>query len=74
MTAGHRAAILAAWPEMHDRVFTLRRDGGDISDPVGMPVEIYQSCAEQIDEELAKWLEQLGDDFFPVSDSESKGK
>ena len=49
MTRGHRAAILAAWPEMQDRVHTLRRDGGDIADPVGMPVEIYEACAEQID-------------------------
>ena len=36
MTRGHQAAIQAAWPDMHDRVHTLRRDGGDITDPVGM--------------------------------------
>lgn len=69
MTNGHRSAILAAWPELHDRVRTLRRDGGDISDPVGMPVEVYQSCADQIGTELAAWLESLDDDFFPVTDS-----
>ncbi len=67
MTNGHRAAILAAWPDMGDRVFTLRRDGGDITDPVGMPVDVYQECAEQIDRELAAWLESLDDDFFPES-------
>jgi protein-tyrosine phosphatase len=66
MTRGHRAAIVAAWPEMHDRVHTLRRDGGDISDPVGMPVEVYESCADQIDRELAAWLDALDDDFFPT--------
>jgi tRNA threonylcarbamoyl adenosine modification protein (Sua5/YciO/YrdC/YwlC family) len=65
MTRGHRNAILAAWPEMHDRVFTLRRDGGDIGDPVGYPVEVYESCANQIDNELAAWIEALDDDFFP---------
>jgi protein-tyrosine phosphatase len=69
MTQGHRAAILAAWPDMHDRVHTLRRDGGDISDPVGMPVEVYQACAEQIDRELAAWIESLDADFFPVTTS-----
>lgn len=69
MTRGHRAAILAAWPDMRDRVHTLRRDGGDISDPVGMPVEVYQSCAEQIDQELAVWIESLDGDFFPVTTS-----
>lgn len=65
MTRGHQSAILAAWPNLHDRVFTLRRDGGDISDPVGMPVEVYQQCAEQIDQELTKWLDELGDAFLP---------
>lgn len=70
MTRGHRDAILAAWPEMNDRVFTLRRDGGDITDPVGMPVEVYHECADQIDRELAAWLETLDDDFFPESTSD----
>ncbi|WP_442506494.1 Sua5/YciO/YrdC/YwlC family protein [Novipirellula sp. SH528] len=66
MTRGHRAAILAAWPDMHERVFTLRRDGGDISDPVGMAVEVYEACADQINEELGKWLDSFGEDFFPT--------
>tara|TARA_R110002049_G_scaffold2750_2_gene21794 strand:- start:679632 stop:680771 length:1140 start_codon:yes stop_codon:yes gene_type:complete len=69
MTRGHRDAILAGFPDLHDRVFTLRRDGGDISDPVGMSVEVYESCAQQIESELTKWLDALGDDFFPTSDS-----
>ena len=64
MTRGHRAAILAAWPAMHDRVFTLRRDGGDVSDPVGMPLEVYESCANQMDAELDAWIDSLDDDFF----------
>ncbi|TWU54627.1 Low molecular weight protein-tyrosine-phosphatase YwlE [Rubripirellula tenax] len=65
MTRGHRAAILAAWPGLHDRVFTLRRDGGDIADPVGMPVDVYEACADQIEGELRAWIDSLGDDFFP---------
>ncbi len=65
MTRGHRAAILAAWPGLHDRVFTLRRDGGDIADPVGMAVEVYESCATQIEIELRAWVESLDDNFFP---------
>ncbi|MCC9599907.1 Sua5/YciO/YrdC/YwlC family protein [Stieleria sp. JC731] len=67
MTRAHRAAILAAWPEMHDRVFTLRRDGGDITDPIGMPVDSYRKCADQMENELSVWLEHLGEDFFPVA-------
>jgi len=57
---------------MHDRVHTLRRDGGDIHDPVGMPVESYQACAQEIDEELSKWVDALGDDFFPRPVSETE--
>lgn len=67
MTRGHQAAILAAWPDMHDRVHTLRRDGGDVADPVGMPTEVYASCAEQIESELSKWVDALDDNFFPVT-------
>ncbi len=72
MTRGHQAAILAAWPDMHERVHTLRRDGGDITDPVGMPVEAYLSCAEQIENELSAWVDAMDDDFFPIT-SASKG-
>ncbi|KAA5543117.1 protein tyrosine phosphatase [Roseiconus nitratireducens] len=67
MTRSHRAAILAAWPEMQDRVFTLRLDGGDISDPIGMPVDAYRQCAAQMEKELQQWLERLDDQFFPQS-------
>ncbi|MEM6688584.1 MAG: L-threonylcarbamoyladenylate synthase [Planctomycetota bacterium] len=66
MTSHHRAAILAAWPSMHESVHTLRSDGGDISDPVGMPVEVYRSCADQMRNELSQWLDRLVDDqWFP---------
>ncbi|EMI52518.1 arsenate reductase/protein-tyrosine-phosphatase family protein [Rhodopirellula sallentina] len=72
LTRRHRDAILAAWPDRKDRVFTLRRDGGDVSDPVGMPVDVYEQCADQIRDELEKWLDALDDDFFPkTSDTES---
>jgi len=65
MTRGHRAAILAAWPEMSDRVFTLRPDGGDIADPVGGSVELYEQCARQIEESLDSWFARLSDTFLP---------
>ncbi len=67
MTRGHRAAILAAWPEMSDRIHTVRPDGGDVADPVGGSVELYEQCARQIDESLDRWVERLADDFLPRS-------
>jgi protein-tyrosine phosphatase len=65
MTRRHRDAIVAAWPDRAERVCTLRRDGGDVSDPVGMSVEVYEQCADQIVSELEGWLSELPPDFFP---------
>ncbi|WP_164100472.1 Sua5/YciO/YrdC/YwlC family protein [Candidatus Laterigemmans baculatus] len=59
MTRGHREMLLARYPEAADRVYTLRIDGGDISDPVGCPTEVYEACADQIDAELERWMERL---------------
>ncbi len=67
MTRGHRAAILAAWPDRAEQVRTLRRDGGDIADPVGSPVDVYQHCAEQMERELTAFIENLPADFLPVT-------
>lgn len=59
MTDRHRHALVSHWPSAAGRTFTLRRDQGDVSDPIGMPVEHYQACAEQIDENIKKWVEIL---------------
>lgn len=67
MTRGHRAAILAAWPEMADRIHTVRPDGGDVADPVGGSIELYEQCARQIAESLDRWVERLADDFLPTA-------
>ena len=57
MTNGHRAAIVNRWPHLEKKTFTVRRDNGDISDPIGGPVELYRQCAEQIRENLVQWVE-----------------
>jgi tRNA threonylcarbamoyl adenosine modification protein (Sua5/YciO/YrdC/YwlC family) len=62
MTRGHREAILNEYPEAADRVHVLSRDGGDISDPFGSSVEVYQRCAEEIERNLTEILAR-----FPVS-------
>jgi len=35
-----------------------------------MPVEVYESCANQIDGELSAWIDELDDDFFPSNAGE----
>ncbi len=65
LTNGHRNAIVSQWPELKDTVKTLRPDGGDISDPIGSPVAVYQSCAQQIDQCLEHWLQHIDFSQFP---------
>ncbi len=72
MTRGHRASILTAWPDRAHQVRTLRRDGGDIADPVGSSVEIYKHCAEQLERELKAWIDSLPADFLPSAVTPSK--
>ncbi|GAB4159892.1 MAG: Sua5/YciO/YrdC/YwlC family protein [Planctomycetaceae bacterium] len=48
MTKSHRDSILAAWPELADRVELLSREGHDISDPIGGGRREYELCEEEI--------------------------
>lgn len=58
MTNGHRQALITHWPEIADRTHVLSNDGADISDPFGGPLPLYETCAKQIDDHLAKWVEK----------------
>ena len=59
MTNGHRQALISHWPMLEPRTKTLRADGGDISDPIGSPVEVYKACADQIEQGLKHWVDQV---------------
>lgn len=59
MTAGHRDAILQAWPEAEPRVHLISRGRGDVADPIGGPMELYRRCAEQLDAYLEAWAAEL---------------
>ncbi len=69
MTGNHAQAILRNFPQLADRVHPLRGDGGDVVDPIGGPLEVYESCAQQIDRELQRWVERLEADWLPVEES-----
>ena len=56
MTEGHRQALLSQWPGAVNRTFPVARETGDVADPVGLPVEFYQRCADQIDQHLLWWV------------------
>ncbi len=58
MTSAHRQMVLAQWPTAGNRVHVLGRDQGDIFDPIGMPLEYYEACAQQIDHHLGWWINE----------------
>lgn len=59
MTRGHRDAILDAFPEAESRVHLISQGRGDVSDPIGGPLDLYRRCAEQLDNYLANWADEL---------------
>ena len=59
MTNGHRQALISHWPTLETRTKTVRRDGADVSDPIGCSIDVYQSTAQQIDEQLAEWVKEF---------------
>ena len=59
MTGGHRQAILRRWPDAASRTLTLRPDAGDINDPIGGPISVYRTCAEQVENALHMRIHEL---------------
>ncbi|NLX77826.1 MAG: low molecular weight protein arginine phosphatase [Clostridiaceae bacterium] len=65
MTRDHKRMILDVYPEAADKVFTLKEYAGypeddwDISDPFGYDIEVYESCAEELETVLLKILDRL---------------
>jgi protein-tyrosine-phosphatase/tRNA A37 threonylcarbamoyladenosine synthetase subunit TsaC/SUA5/YrdC len=57
MTRGHREAILDEYPEAAERVQVLSRNGKDISDPFGNNVDVYEQCAQEIEQYLRQILD-----------------
>jgi protein-tyrosine phosphatase len=59
MTRSHREAILSYWPNADMRLNVLRMDGGDISDPIGGSLAVYEACAQQLEKEIAKRMDEI---------------
>ncbi|QDS98374.1 L-threonylcarbamoyladenylate synthase [Adhaeretor mobilis] len=59
LTNVHREAILRTWPQADSRTKTLRVDGGDVSDPIGAPLDVYRRCAAQIEQALGERVEEI---------------
>ena len=48
LSDSHRRALIAQAPEAEDRIELLRPDGGDIADPYGGDLEVYQQARDEI--------------------------
>ena len=72
MTKGHKDALLSALPDLKPKIFTLSEYAysdnpsckgsdftKDISDPFGMPVDVYKKCAYEIYEAVKRLVNVL---------------
>ncbi len=55
----HKHVIVSQWPSAASKVHLISPDGGEISDPFGGPLEIYQRCAQQLDKHTDYWIDRL---------------
>jgi len=65
MEEGHKAAVLARFPELKNKVFLLKEYAGipgddkEISDPFGQSKDVYRRTLSEIKEALVKVLDRL---------------
>jgi protein-tyrosine phosphatase len=59
MTQEHRQAIISTWPQTTTRTFVLCKDGCDVSDPIGLNIDVYRETAEQLAVNLKRWADEI---------------
>lgn len=62
MTANHKGQAQRISPDSNHKIFTLTEytgTEGDITDPFGQPVEIYQKCAQQLEQLITRAFDKL---------------
>jgi protein-tyrosine phosphatase len=59
LTDRHKRLLTDTCPDHSSRIHLISRNGLDINDPFGGPVELYRQCAAQIAENLRLWLPDL---------------
>ena len=58
MTRQHKVAIEDRWPDAASKTVTLSRDH-DVSDPIGLPLDQYESTAEEIFRNLKGYVREV---------------
>jgi protein-tyrosine phosphatase len=62
MTVGHKANVVATFPSAHVKTFTLKEFAGgfgDVSDPYGGSLSVYQQTFEELKQLIEKSLHKL---------------
>ncbi|MFO7154199.1 MAG: low molecular weight protein arginine phosphatase [Caldicoprobacter oshimai] len=68
MTDRHKSILSSMYPEAASKIHVLKEyvEGGSVKgelaqilDPFGQPVEVYESCARELEEALTKLIEKL---------------
>lgn len=66
MTRSHKASLLQAYPQMAEKIYTLKEyanpespTGIEISDPFGGSLDVYEECAREIEESLRELLKNI---------------
>ena len=64
-TNNHKANVISMYPEIKDKVFTMKEYAGytsndlDIKDPWGYGLDVYKICAKEIEECIEKILKKI---------------
>ena len=58
MGHGHLHSILSYFPQAEDKCFLLD-EHGDIADPIGQSVEVYQKCFKQIEQAISQRVSEI---------------
>ncbi len=75
MTASHKSTVIAIFPQVHDKTYTLREYAEDIcgkkdektidvSDPYGEGIQVYEACAQEIRDLVDSIYNKLNTNFL----------
>lgn len=63
MTEAHKRLVMDRFPQAREKTFTLKEYAtfcpGDIPDPLGGPLEIYQACVAQLQKLIGQALDKF---------------
>lgn len=59
MGGRHKHVIVSQWPSAESKIHLISPEGAEITDPFGAPLDVYERCAQQLDQHTDYWINQL---------------